>query len=36
MKYKRDMIKEARLSGNKYVNYRGKEVPAKSCGEPCG
>ena len=35
MKYKRDIIKEARVKGLPYINYRGKHIPGRTPGEDC-
>lgn len=33
--WKRNIIKNARLSGQEYINYSGEVVPAVTMGEPC-
>lgn len=34
-KYMKNVIKNARISGQEYVSYKGNTVPAKTAGEPC-
>ena len=34
-KYKRNVIKSARVKGEEYVNYKGNTVQRKVVGNPC-